>query len=153
MVPRLALTVCCIILVVPDYAVAQTGPVRQPVIESLPDSQWVRLATSELGRRQGRLLEPGATELVLATNGEPLRIPATSVDTLWTKGTSWKQGALVGAILGLSLGVAAAASGVGEEDVGPTAVWLGCMSIGTAGGTLVGTIAGATIPRWTRRFP
>jgi hypothetical protein len=54
MVPLLAVAVCCIILVFPARAAAQTGPVRQPVIESLRDSQWVRLATSDLGRRHGR---------------------------------------------------------------------------------------------------
>jgi hypothetical protein len=152
-IPLLAVAVSCIILVFPASAAAQNGPVRPPVIESLRDSQWVRVAASDLGRRQGRLLEPGSTVLVLATEGEPLRIPATSVDTLWTKGTNWKQGALVGAVLGLGLGIAAAASGFGEEDVGPTAVWLGCMGIGTAGGALVGTIFGAALPRWTRRYP
>jgi hypothetical protein len=153
MVPLLAVAAALTILVLPTAAAAQSGPVLPPVIESLRDSQWVRLATSDLGRRQGRLLEPGASDLVLATGGEPLRVPATSVDTLWTKGTSWKQGAVVGAILGLGLGVAAAAAGFGEEDVDQTALWVGCMGIGTAGGALVGTIFGAAIPRWKRRYP
>jgi len=153
MFPLLAVAASLIILVIPGVAAAQSGPVKRPPIESLRDSQWVRLATPELGRRQGRILEPGESELVLATSGEPLRVPATSVDTLWTKGTSWKQGALVGAILGLGLGVAAAAVGFGEEDVDQTALWVGCLSIGTAGGALAGTIFGAAIPRWNRRYP
>jgi hypothetical protein len=122
-------------------------------MESLRDSQWVRVAASDLGRRQGRLLQRGPSELVLGTSGEPLRVPATSVDTLWTRGTSWKQGALVGAIVGLGLGVAAAASGFGEEDVDQTALWLGLTGIGTAGGAVAGTLVGAAIPRWTRKYP
>jgi hypothetical protein len=59
MVSLLAVAVCCIILVFPASVVAQTGPVRQAVLQSLRDSQWVRLATSDSGRRHGRLLEPG----------------------------------------------------------------------------------------------
>lgn len=153
MAPLLAVAASLAILVLPASAAAQTGPARPPPIESLRDSQWVRLATSDLRRRQGRLLQPGASELVLAADGEPLRIPATSVDTLWTKGTSWKQGAVVGAILGLGLGVAAAAAGFGEEDVDQTELWVACMGIGTAGGAVVGTIFGAAIPRWKRRYP
>ncbi len=153
MVPLLAVAASLIILVLPVAGAAQTGPVRQPAIESLRDSQWVRVAASDLGRRQGRILEPGSSVLVLATDGEPLRISATSVDTLWTKGTSWKQGTIVGAVLGLGLGIVAAASGLGEEDEDNTALWLGSMGVGTAGGALVGTIFGAAIPRWKRQYP
>lgn len=153
MVRLLAVAASFIILVLPVVGAAQTGPVRQPVLESLRDSQWVRVAASDLGRRQGRLLEPGSSVLVLAMEGEPLRIPATSVDTLWTRGTSWKQGTIVGAVLGLGLGIAAAASGLGEDDASQTAIWLGSMGIGTAGGALAGTIVGAAIPRWKRQYP
>ena len=153
MLPLFAVALWLIILVFPLSAAAQTGPVRQPVMESLRDSQWVRLAVSDLGRREGRLLERGESELVLAMAAEPLRIPATTVDTLWTRGTSWKQGAIVGAVVGLGLGVAAAASGFGEEDVDQTALWLGLTGIGTAGGAIVGTLFGAAIPRWSRKYP
>jgi hypothetical protein len=38
MVPLLAVAVSCIILVFPASAIAQTGPMRQPVIESLGDT-------------------------------------------------------------------------------------------------------------------
>ena len=151
MAPLLAVAASLTILVLAASAAAQTGPVRRSAIEALGDSQCVRLATSDLGRRQGRLLEPGAADLVLATDGEPLRIPATSVDALWTEGTSCKQGAVVGAILGL--GVAAGAAGFGEEDVEQTELWVACLGIGTAGGAVVGTIFGAAIPRWKRRYP
>jgi hypothetical protein len=144
MAPLLAVAVSLTILVLSTSAAAQTGPVRPAVDESPRASQWVCQATSDLGRRQGRFPEPGVSV--------PLRIPATSVDTVWTQGTSWKQGTVVGAILGLGLCVAAAA-GFEEEDVHPTALCVGCKGIATAGGAPVGTIFGVAIPRWKRRYP
>ena len=156
MVPRLAIPALLAILVAPASVGAQAdagGPLRQAVIESLQDSQWVRLSAAEVGRRQGRLLSRSPSELVLAP--EPLRIPATSVDTLWTRGTSTKQGALVGAVLGLGLGIAfaVAASDSEDMDMQKDLLWLGSLGIGTVGGGLVGALVGTAIPRWNRQYP
>ncbi len=90
-------------------ALAATGQAQEPVsvggprqsaFESLRDSQWVRLASPGLGRRQGRVLERSPTELVLSPEPQPMRVGATSIDTLWTRGTSVKTGAIAGALIG-----------------------------------------------------
>jgi hypothetical protein len=153
----LAVAASLTMLVLPASAIAQTdasGPMRQAVIESLQDSQWVQLSASGLGRRQGRLLSRGPSELVLAPDPEPLRVPATSVDTLWTRGTSTMRGALIGAVLGLAVGVAfAATADPGELDTPPEAIWVGSLGIGTVGGGVIGALVGTAIPRWKQRYP
>jgi hypothetical protein len=107
-----------------------TGAMRQSAFETLKDSQWVQMASSELGRREGRLLQRSPTELILSPEPQPLRIPATTIDTLWTRGHSAKTGAIVGAaFFAVSLGG------------------------GTLAGGLVGMLIGTTLPRWNRRFP
>ena len=88
---------------------------RQAVFLSLADSQWVRLAGSGTGRSEGRLLDRGPAEVVLSSEPQPIRVPATSVDTVWTRGTSVKTGALVGALLGVGLGVALGVAACGEQ--------------------------------------
>lgn len=154
--PRLAIAASVAIIGFPTSLGAQTdasGPVRQAIIESLHDSQWVRLSAAEVGRWQGRLHSHGPFGLVLSRNPEPLRIPVIKVDTLWTRGASTLQGAIVGSILGLGLGIVAASSGFGEEDEDRTTIWLMCLGAGTAGGGLIGALVGTAVPRWKRRYP
>ena len=130
------------------------GPKHQPAFETLKDSQWVRVASSELGRREGRLLQRRPTELILSSGAgpEPLRVPAAAIDTLWTRGHSTKTGAIVGALLGAGIGALAAAS-VEVYDTDPAAVWGVSVGGGTVVGGLVGILLGASMPRWERRFP
>lgn len=129
-----------------------TGPMHQPAFETLKDSQWVRVASSELGRREGRLLQRGPTEMILSPESQSLRVPLASIDTLWTRGHSTKTGALVGALLGAGIGALAAAS-LGEQDTDRAALWAVSLGGGTVGGGLVGMLFGASLPRWSRRFP
>jgi hypothetical protein len=128
------------------------GGVRQTAFESLQDSQWVRLTSLELGRRQGRLLQNSPRELILSPEPQPLRVPAVSIDTLWTRGRSTKTGLIVGALLGAGIGAVAAAS-LGEGDIDRQALWAVSLGGGTVGGGLVGMLIGAAVPRWKRQFP
>ena len=94
-------------LVMSTPGIGQTGGtsiMRQSAIESLHDSQWVRLASPEIGRREGRLLARNPTELILSPAPDPVRIPAAEIDTIWTRGSSTKTGLLVGALLGAAPG-------------------------------------------------
>jgi hypothetical protein len=159
MYPTLALTTLCGLLILPGFGTAQTqgGPRldsdRQQVFQSLEDSQWVRLVGSGLSRREGRVLEISPTELVLSPEPQPLRVLATSIDTLWTRGTSSKTGALVGGLLGAGLGVLFATQAV-EEGETAGADWL--LAIGGGGavaGGLLGALVGLAIPRWDRQYP
>jgi hypothetical protein len=45
---------------------------RQPSFPTLKESQWVRLATPELGRTEGRLLRHGQSELVITDGIRPV---------------------------------------------------------------------------------
>jgi hypothetical protein len=157
--PTWALMTPCGLLILPGLGSAQTpgGPRldsdRERVFQTLEDSQWVRLAGSSLGRREGRVLQHSPTEIVLSPEPQPLRIPATSIDTLWTKGTSSKTGALVGGLLGAGVGVLFATQAV-EEGETPGADWV--LAIGGGGpvaGGLLGAVVGLAFPRWHRQFP
>ena len=129
-----------------------TGPLRESAFESLHQSQWVRLSSSESGRQEGRLLQRGAGELILSPQLAPVRIPGMTIDTLWTRGHSTVAGGVLGAFLGLGAGAILAAS-VGEVDVDRSALWAVSLGGGTVAGGLVGLLIGTAVPRWDRRFP
>jgi hypothetical protein len=156
--PRVTLAAALSLLtVLPSPARAQ-GPLdaeaRQVVFQKLADSQWVRLAGPGTSRVEGRLLGRGPAELVLSSEPQSIRVPATSVDTVWTRGTSVKTGALVGALLGMGLGVALGVAACGQDhdcSERDGALILGAMGLG--GGGLVGAGVGLAIPRWKRRYP
>jgi hypothetical protein len=128
---------------------------RQPRFSTLSDSQWVRLATQELGRTEGRLLTQGQSEVVITDGSRPIHVPMAAVDTLWTRGRSSGTGALVGAILLAGVGaVLATSSSTGlEENTGSARSVLSLATIGAIAGSLIGVVVGHGIPRWQRRYP
>jgi hypothetical protein len=131
---------------------AGTSVMRQSEIESLHDSQWVRLTTPGLGRSEGRLLARNATELILSPAPQPVRIPAAEIDTIWTRGSSTGTGLLVGALLGAALG-AVAGSSLGEADTDRGGFLALSIGAGAAGGGMLGALFGTAIPRWKRSYP
>ena len=137
-----------------NSATAQQSTERQLAFESLADSQWVRLAVPDVGRHEGRVLERSSELVVLSAKAEPLRVPATAIDTLWTRGNAVKTGAIVGGLTGLALGVLAGATcnDWGEDCPTDTAM-LALGGIGLGGGTLLGSLFGLAIPKWHRRYP
>jgi hypothetical protein len=135
-------------------ATAQQSRDRQIAFESLADSQWVRLAVPGVGRHEGRLLERSSDMVVLSGEAEPLRVPATTIDTLWTRGSAVKTGAIVGALTGLALGVVAGATCNDWSDDCPTdTAVLALGGIGLGGGALLGSLLGLAIPKWHRQYP
>ena len=159
--PTLAITALCGLLILPGPGTAQTqgGPRldndRQEVFESLEDSQWVRLAGPGLSRREGRVLEVSPTELVLSPEPQPLRVPATSIDTLWVRKHSAVRGGIIGGLLLGAVGAIVGAS-IGEEggdDYNPGFGALVLGGGGLVGGGLLGALVGSGIPRWHRRHP
>lgn len=137
-------------------ATAQQITERQDAFESLGDSQWVRLTVPDVGRHEGRLLERSSDQLVLSADPQPLRVPATTIDTLWTRGTAVKTGAIVGAVilgaLGTALGAWAGAESTDHDFQTGEAMLLGG-GIGLLGGALLGSVTGLAIPKWHRRYP
>jgi hypothetical protein len=138
-------------------ATAQQITERQNAFEGLADNQWVRLAVPDAGRHEGRLLERSSELVVLSAEPEPLRVPATTIDTLWTRGHATKTGAIVGAVIGGALGVAAGvacnewAALDGTCPTGSVMLLLG--GIGLGGGALLGGLTGSAITKWHRRYP
>ncbi len=83
-----ALLTASVVWMPPNSVAAQQVTERQTAFESLADSQWVRLKVPHVaGRYEGRLLQRGPDHLVLSAEPEPLRIAATTIDTLWTRET------------------------------------------------------------------
>ena len=151
------LTFTCIIvlfLVAPELVLAQragAGPTRQTAVESLEEGQWVRIAGA-FGRGEGPVLAHSTDELTLSSRPQPLRVPATSIDTVWTRGRATGTGALVGGLIGLGLG-AVFASQWELEDTPPAAIWGLALGAGAAGGTVVGAAIGSGVHVYKRRYP
>ena len=136
-------------------ATAQQVTDRQTAFESLADSQWVRLKVSHVaGRNEGRLLQRGPDHVVLSADPQPLRVAATTIDTLWTRGNAGVTGAIVGGLLLGTLGAALGAAYPEEStdatrgEVMPLAI-----GVGLAGGAVLGGLIGLAIPKWQRRYP
>jgi hypothetical protein len=142
----------------PLAPVRPEAPTREAVIHDLRDGQLVRLAGPELARREGRLLEVGRSELVLATDAQPVRVPAAKVDSVWVRGRATGTGALVGGVVGALAGVGAGLvisqvfCNNSDCDAGGEAV-LGLGVGGLAGGALLGALVGSAFPKWRLRFP
>jgi hypothetical protein len=160
MSPRLLATCFCLLSVLPAMSRAQdpavrAGP-RAPEFPTLRDSQWVRLSSTGIPRHEGRVLEHAGGDLVVSAERQPLRIQATSIDTLWTRGHSAKQGAIIGSVGGAVAGVALAllyGGSTTEHDFSTGQAALLAGGVGAAGGALIGTLFGLSLPRWQRRIP
>ena len=144
-----------LLIVFPTLGVAQTPqpiPAQPLMLEALSDSQWIRVSSTGHARREARLLEYSATEIVLDLEPRPLRIPVTGIDTLWERRTASKTGALVGGLLGAGIGVLVATQAV-EKGETPPADYVGVFAIGGAvGGGLLGALVGLAFPKWHRLY-
>jgi hypothetical protein len=164
----IAVTFACaalgVLTALPRVSSAQ-GPVRpevakrEAVIQTLRDSQWVRLVSPAFARREGQLLEVSSRELVLARHAQRVRVPAADIDSLWVRGRATKTGALVGGLVGALAGVGAGLfisqviCNNPDCDADDAAVVLSLGAGGVAGGALVGALIGSAVPKWHLRFP
>ncbi len=138
-------------------AAAQQIATPEGAFESLADSQWIRVKVPDVaGRYEGRILQRGPDHLVLSAEPEPLRVVATTIDTLWTRGNAGVTGAIVGGLvlgtLGAALGAGAAAEST-EHDVTTGEAMLFVGGIGLAGGAVLGGLIGLATHKWHRRYP
>lgn len=146
--------VLCVLTTLPGFSQAQLAAGRPPSFESLTDSQWVRLSSPGTGRQQGRILEHSPAELVVSSQGQALRVPATAIDTLWTRSTSVKTGAIAGALIGVAMGLGLGVlcgESVSDCNTGEAMVLFG--GVGLGGGGILGALFGLGIPRWKRQYP
>ena len=94
------------------------------------------------------------SQLVLSAEPEPLRVAATTIDTLWVKRGSAGRGAGIGALMGLvGGGIAGAVACADCQDTPPSALVVGGALIGAAIGALVGAGIGAVSKHWVRQYP
>ena len=120
----------------------------------LKPDRFVRIQVPDLGRVQGTVGSRVGGDLVLESDGGSRRVHLAAVDTLWVRGRAIKQGAIVGALLGLGGGLALGAIGdaLCEYDCGGNYTVTGGF-LGTLFGAATGAVVGAAIPRWRRVFP
>ena len=164
-----ALLTASLVWMPPSSAAAQQVTERQAAFNRLADSQWVRLHVPHVaGRYEGRLLQRSPDHLVLSAEPEPvrvagqvlpakhepLRVAATTIDTLWVKRGSAGRGAGIGALVGLVAGgIAGAVACADCQDTPPSASLVGGAAIGAALGALVGAGIGAVSKHWVRQYP
>jgi hypothetical protein len=93
--------------------------------------------------------------LAIAASFAILGVPASigaQTDTLWTRDTSMTERAILGAVLGLALGVEVTPQPPGEDI--PKGVLVDASAgVGTMSGGVTGALVGTRIPRWKRRYP
>jgi hypothetical protein len=155
---RLVRSAAPLLLVICLSAVARaqtSGPIATPqgVLQAVSDSAWIRASSAAHGRREARLLAHSATEFVLDLKPQPLRLPATSIDSVWERRTASKTGALVGGLLGAGIGILIATQAV-EEGETPGVDYVALFAIGgVVGGGLLGALVGRAFPKWHRHYP
>jgi hypothetical protein len=87
----------------------------------------------------------------LAILGVPASVGAQT-DTLWTRGTSMTEPAIVGAVLGLVLGVQVPPRPTGE-DIAKGVLVDASAGVDTVSRGVTGALVGTRIPPWKRRYP
>ncbi len=129
---------------------------RAGVIAALEPGQLLRLDVEGLGRVEGRFLRADEAAITFAV-GEPIPLP--DINRLWVRGRYTKNGAWIGALVGIAFGiwigtVAADACDIDGEPCFTTAeaAAVGGLLSG-AGGAVVGAGIGFAIPTWRLRFP
>jgi hypothetical protein len=93
--------------------------------------------------------------LAIAASFAILGVPASvgaQTDTLWTRGTSMMERAIVGAVLGLALGVEVTPQPTGE-DIAKGVLVDTSAGVGTVSRGVTAALVGTRIPRWKRRYP
>jgi hypothetical protein len=158
-----ALLTASLVWMPPSSAAAQQVTERQAAFNRLADSQWVRLHVPHVaGRYEGQLLQRGPYHVVLSAEPKPLRVAATTIDTLWTRGNSGKTGAIVGAVVLGTLGAVVGAAYAAERnkddygtepDIEAGGLMLVTGGVGLAGGAVLGGLIGLAIPKWHRQYP
>jgi hypothetical protein len=131
--------------------------IRLVVSQLEPDSRLRLEVSGSEEQLDGRFLRGDDGSLVLHTGVDELSAPFEEIERLWTRGRSAGQGAWIGAIGGLVLGVAygVAISEVTCAESSCTTLGLAAATggVGAAGGAALGALVGLAIPRWKLRFP
>ncbi len=106
---RATLCVMTLIAVLPSDVGAQAAPTRESSVDALGAGQHVRVRAADALSIEGVFLGlEGQDMLLSATPAEQAqRIPVDRLEALWVRTRATKKGAVIGAIAGGVLGIAA----------------------------------------------
>ncbi len=144
-------TVCAMILiaVLPSDVWAQAAPTRESSVDALEAGERVRVRAADALSIEGVFLGlEGQDMLLSATPAEQAqRIPVDRLEALWVRTRATKKGAVIGAIAGGVLGIAAVISLGPVVDLSSSSEALGFglfvpalfAGTGAVGGALIGS--------------
>ncbi len=130
---------------------------RDSAVAKLNTGQQIRISGEAMSRLIGKAGVAANDTLDFAQDDMVRRIPIPAIDTLWVRGGSGKNGALIGAGAMLVLYVVLAAEFqryCDHSDCGYSATDIaGGVLISTALGASLGAIIGGSIQSWKRKYP
>jgi len=152
---RLALV---LLLAIPGVLAAQDSVAkRDGAVAKLNTGQQIRISGAAMNRLIGKAGVALNDTLDVAQDDAVRRIPIPEIDTLWVRGQSAKDGAVIGgAVVGSLLAIFNLAWRGGCEEVDcPSAPLsaLGGFLVGGAVGALVGGGIGSAVRSWKQTYP
>ncbi len=131
---------------------AYAEPLPESLLRLKPNTN-LRVETTSLTRIDGRFLRAMGDTLLLSAHGTETIVPLRDLHIVWQRGRATMTGAMIGgAIVGIGFCVIAAEGGLNPDtrsNDSPVAAFL----VGAVGGSLVGALIGAAIPKWHHRYP
>ncbi len=152
-------TVCvmALVAVLPSDGSAQAAPTRESSVDALEAGQRVRVRAADALSIEGVFLGLEGPDMLLSTTPaeQAQRVPVDRLEALWVRKRRTGKGAMIGAIAGGVLGIAAGiyAMEVIEKPYGPdfADVVLGSALTAIAGagtGALIGYLVRGWSPVW-----
>ena len=144
------------LLVIAAPALAAQGP--RAALEAIGEQKMVRV-TADGRRVQGRISRVDGDALMLSDGDVMTRVNLAAIDSVWQRKRSFGAGALIGGVVGAAaftgflhfiVNLACESSDCGSDH---RRAWAYGVTLGGAGGALVGVGIGGLFPRWDRKVP
>lgn len=147
-----------LIVLLPAIASAQgVAAKRDSAVAKLNPGQQIRLSAEGMARQIGRAGVAVNDTLAFGQDDGVRWVPVSTIDTLWVRGQSAKDGAIIGgAMLGSLLGIFNLAWRGGCETydcVSAPLAGLGGFLVGATVGAVLGGILGGSLTTWKRTYP
>ncbi len=130
---------------------------RDSAVARLRTGQQIRISAEGMARLTGRAGVAANDTLDFAQDDAVQRIPIPAIDTLWVRGGSAKQGALIGAgamVVLYFIALAESERYCETGDCSPSAVEaVGGIVISGAFGASLGALIGGAVQGWKRKYP
>jgi len=150
-----------LIAVFPSDGSAQAAPTRESSVDALETGQPVRVRAADALSIEGVFLGLEGQDMLLSVTPaeQAQRIPVDRLEALWVRTRATKKGAVIGAISGGVLGIAAVISvlytGPGFEISGSEALGFGLLVPAFFAGTgaVSGALIGSQVRGWSPAWP